>query len=82
MEAVGGDVDGKGDENADGWYVHQLAVGNKVVIGVPFCLYSDGKNVGSVRVIRFRSKGKGWVRLGQDLTGTDHEEEFGLSLSH
>ena len=83
---LGQDIDGEasnvsGPQVGDysGWSVSINASGDKVVIGAPWNVPSNGGTCGHVRVYSW--DGSSWVQQGQDIDGESAGVKFGWSVS-
>lgn len=75
---LGNDLLGVLDEDNFGRAVDISSDGNTVVVGAQ---YSDanGFNSGSVQVFGF--DGSDWIQIGNTMTGTNNDDEFGTTVS-
>ena len=75
---LGEDIDAEEEFNEFGRSVDVSSDGNIIVIGAPFN-NGNGENSGSVRV--FKNEQGSWTQLGQDIDGSDEDNQSGTSVA-
>jgi len=76
---LGADINGEAFSDFSGWSVSLSSDGNRLAVGAPFNVGSNGYDSGHVRVYQW--SGVAWTQLGADIDGEAAYDNFGSTVS-